>query len=82
VWTPYDLEQQLGLPEGSGSHGEMMLDQILFLRPVPGWSQSRSPVSGLYLCGAGAHPGGGVTGQPGRLAARQALRDSTSRRIP
>jgi phytoene dehydrogenase-like protein len=77
VWTPADLERSLGLPQGNGSHGEMMLDQILFFRPTPETAHYRTPLRGLYLCGAGAHPGGGVTGRPGRLAARRALQDSS-----
>ncbi|MGH2522565.1 MAG: phytoene desaturase family protein [Anaerolineales bacterium] len=75
VLTPADLEETYGLTEGNLNHGEMMLDQILFMRPVPGWAQYRTPIAGLYLCGAGTHPGGGVTGGPGLNAARQILKD-------
>jgi phytoene dehydrogenase-like protein len=75
VLTPADLEHTYGLTEGSITHGEMALDQAFFMRPVPGWARYRTPVTGLYLCGAGAHPGGGITGVPGRNAARAALRD-------
>jgi phytoene dehydrogenase-like protein len=75
VLTPLDLERTYGLTEGNIFHGDLSLDQLFFMRPVPGWSQYRTPVDGLYLCGAGAHPGGGVTGAPGRNAARQVLRD-------
>jgi phytoene dehydrogenase-like protein len=75
VLTPLDLEEQYGLTEGNSNHGEMMLDQLLFMRPVPGWAQYRTPIEHLYLCGAGAHPGGGVSGAPGRNAARQILKD-------
>jgi phytoene dehydrogenase-like protein len=75
VITPLDLEQQYGLPQGDIFHGQMALDQLLFMRPIPGYGQYRSPIQGLYLCGAGAHPGGGLSGLPGRNAARQALRD-------
>jgi phytoene dehydrogenase-like protein len=75
VLTPADLEATYGLAEGSVYHGEMMLDQLFFMRPVAGWAQYRTPVQGLYLCGAGAHPGGGVTGEPGRLAAQAVLQD-------
>lgn len=74
VLTPLDLERTFGLTEGNLYHGEMMLDQILFMRPVPGWAQYHTPIAGLYLCGPGAHPGGGVSGLPGRNAARQILR--------
>ena len=75
VLTPLDLERIYGLTEGNIFHGDLALDQLFFMRPVPGWSQYRTPVGGLYLCGAGAHPGGGVTGAPGRNAARQILKD-------
>jgi len=75
VLTPLDLEHIYGLTEGNIHHGEMMLDQILFMRPVPGWAQYRTPIENLYLCGAGTHPGGGVSGAPGRNAARQILKD-------
>jgi phytoene dehydrogenase-like protein len=75
ILTPLDLERTYGLTEGNIFHGDLNLEQLFFMRPVPGWSQYRMPIQGLYLCGAGAHPGGGVTGAPGRNAARQALRD-------
>ncbi len=75
VLTPLDLERTYGLTEGNVYHGEMLLDQILFMRPVPGWAQYRTPIAGLYLCGPGTHPGGGVSGRPGRHAARQVLKD-------
>jgi phytoene dehydrogenase-like protein len=75
VLTPLDLERTYGLTEGNIFHGDLRLEQLFFMRPVPGWSQYRTPVEGLYLCGAGAHPGGGVTGAPGRNAAHQVLRD-------
>jgi phytoene dehydrogenase-like protein len=75
VLTPLDLERTYGLTEGNIFHGDLRLEQLFFMRPVPGWSQYRTPIPGLYLCGAGTHPGGGVTGAPGRNAAHQALRD-------
>lgn len=75
VLTPLDLERTYGLTEGNIFHGDLRLEQLFFMRPVPGWSQYRTPIDGLYLCGAGAHPGGGVTGAPGRNAAHQVLRD-------
>ena len=75
VLTPLDLERTYGLTEGNIFHGDLTLEQLFFMRPVPGWSQYRTPVAGLYLCGAGAHPGGGVTGAPGHNAAHQVLRD-------
>ena len=75
VLTPLDLERTYGLTEGNIFHGDLRLEQLFFMRPVAGWAQYRTPIRGLYLCGAGAHPGGGVTGAPGRNAAQQALRD-------
>jgi phytoene dehydrogenase-like protein len=81
VLTPLDLERTYGLTEGNIFHGDLSLEQLFFMRPVPGWSQYRTPVNGLYLCGAGAHPGGGVTGAPGYNAAHQALRDLKRGRV-
>ncbi len=73
--TPLDLETELGLTGGGEYHGQMGLDQLLFMRPVPGWGRYRTPVERLFLCSSGTHPGGGVTGGPGRLAAFEILRD-------
>jgi len=75
VLTPLDLERTYGLTEGNIFHGDLRLEQLFFMRPVSGWAQYRTPVDGLYLCGAGTHPGGGVTGAPGHNAAHQVLRD-------
>ena len=75
VLTPLDLEQTYNLTQGHPYHAEMALDQIFFMRPVPGWSDYRTPVRGLYLCGSAAHPGGGVMGACGRNAAIEILRD-------
>jgi phytoene dehydrogenase-like protein len=75
VLSPWDLEQIYGLTEGNIFHGEMTPDQLFVFRPALRWAQYRTPVRGLYLCGSGAHPGGGVMGAPGRNAARQILRD-------
>jgi phytoene dehydrogenase-like protein len=75
VLTPLDLERTYGLTEGNIFHGDLRLEQLFFMRPVSGWSQYRTPVDGLYLCGAGTHPGGGVTSAPGHNAAHQVLRD-------
>ena len=80
VLTPLDLERVYGITEGNIFHGDLTLEQLFFMRPVPGWSQYRTPIAGLYLCGAGAHPGGGVTGAPGHNAAFQVLRDLKRRR--
>jgi phytoene dehydrogenase-like protein len=74
--TPLDLERLLGLTGGHALHGDMAPDQLLFLRPVRGWADYRTPIRDLYLCGAGTHPGGGVTGANGRNAAREILRDA------
>jgi len=75
VLTPLDLERTFGLTEGNIFHGDLNIQQLFFMRPVPGWSAYRTPIEGLYLCGAGVHPGGGVTGAPGYNAAHQVLRD-------
>ncbi len=73
VTTPLDLEQTYHLTEGSIYHGQMGLEQMLVMRPISGWSRYETPIRNLYLCGAGAHPGGGVTGAPGYNAARTVL---------
>lgn len=75
VITPLDLEQTYGLTGGHILHGEPSLDQFFTFRPLIGWAQYRSPIKGLYLCGAGTHPGGGVTGAPGANASREILKD-------
>ncbi len=75
VITPLDLEQIYGLSGGHIFHGEQALDQFFTFRPLIGWAQHRTPIKGLYLCGAGTHPGGGVTGGPGANAAREIIRD-------
>ena len=75
VISPWDLEQIFGLTEGNIFHGEMTPDQLFFLRPAQRWAQYRTPLRGLYLCGSGAHPGGGVMGAPARNAAREILKD-------
>lgn len=80
VFTPLDLERTYGLTEGNIFHGDLTLEQLFFMRPVSGWSQYRTPITGLYLCGAGAHPGGGVTGAPGHNAAKQVLHDLRKKR--
>jgi phytoene dehydrogenase-like protein len=75
VLTPLDLERSYGLTEGNIFHGDIRPDQLFHMRPVPGWARYATPVRGLYLCGAGAHPGGGVTGAPGYNAAGRVLAD-------
>jgi phytoene dehydrogenase-like protein len=73
VLTPWDLEQEFGLAEGNIFHGELSLEQLAFLRPAAGWARYRTPVRRLWLCGSGAHPGGGIMGSPGALCARAML---------
>ncbi len=75
VLTPPDIEKMFALPGGHVHHGEMSLDQIFFRRPVAHYADYRTPVKSLYICGASAHPGGGVTGVPGHNAAREILKD-------
>lgn len=73
--TPLELERRFGLTEGDIFHGRHDLDQIFSLRPHPSAARYRTPLPGLYLCGSGSHPGGGVSGAPGRNAAGRAIRD-------
>jgi phytoene dehydrogenase-like protein len=75
VLSPLDLERRFGLIDGDIFHGQLSLDQLFSLRPVLGYAAYRMPLRGLYLCGSGAHPGGGVTGLPGHNAAREIIRD-------
>ncbi len=70
VLTPLDIERTFGLTGGNIFQGAMSLDQMFFFRPVAGWARYRTPIRGLYLCGSGTHPGGGVMGAPGFNAAR------------
>ncbi len=74
--TPPDLEQGWGLTEGDLNHGQLILDQLFFMRPLPGWSNGNTPVDGLFLCGSGVHGGGGISGAAGRNAARRILKAS------
>ena len=74
IITPLDLERTYGSSGGHVFHGEPALDQLFTMRPILGWSQYRTPIAGLFLCGAGTHPGGGITGGPGHNAAREILR--------
>jgi phytoene dehydrogenase-like protein len=73
--SPKDFESEFALTGGNIFHGDMTPDQIFFFRPVAGWAQYRTPLRGLYLCGAGTHPGGGVIGAAGHNAAMVVLRD-------
>jgi phytoene dehydrogenase-like protein len=75
ILSPLDLERRLALTGGHHLHGDMSPDQLLFMRPVRGYAGYRTPVDGLYLCGAGTHPGGGVTGANGRNCAREVLHE-------
>jgi phytoene dehydrogenase-like protein len=80
VVTPLDIERVIGLSEGNIFAGEFMAAQMYFFRPAPGWNQYRTPIGGYYQCGSGTHPGGCVTGGPGRLASQQILADVANRR--
>jgi phytoene dehydrogenase-like protein len=73
VLTPWDLEQEFGLAEGNIFQGELSLDQLLFQRPAAGWARYKTPVRDLWMCGSGTHPGGGIMGAPGQLAASTML---------
>ena len=74
VLTPWDLEREFGLTEGNIFHGELSPEQLLFQRPASGWAQYRTPIRNLWMCGSGTHPGGGVMGAPGMLAAQAILK--------
>ncbi|MBI4512712.1 MAG: NAD(P)/FAD-dependent oxidoreductase [Gemmatimonadetes bacterium] len=78
VLTPWDLEETMGLTEGNIFHGELAPYQLFCLRPVPAWAKYRTPIRNLYLCGSGTHPGGGISGAPGRLAALTILGEGPS----
>jgi phytoene dehydrogenase-like protein len=85
VLTPLDLEREFGLSEGNIFQGELSLEQLFFLRPAPGYARFRTPIKNLYMCGSATHPGGGIMGAPGRLAALEILKDvktSSSRAKP
>jgi phytoene dehydrogenase-like protein len=73
--SPWDLETKIGLTEGNIFHGELSLEQLLFQRPVAGWSKYSTPLKYLWLCGSGAHPGGGLMGAPGELCAKTMLNE-------
>jgi phytoene dehydrogenase-like protein len=75
------MEREYSLTGGNIFHGDMTLDQLFFMRPVAGWAKYRTPLQGLYLCGSGTHPGGGVMGAPGYNAAREILSDWRGRKL-
>ena len=75
VLTPVDIERITGISQGNIFHGELNLSQLFFLRPAAGYAKYRTPLKGYYQCGSGTHPGGGIMGAPGRLAALEALKD-------
>jgi phytoene dehydrogenase-like protein len=76
VLTPLDIERMVGLSEGNIFQGELTLEQLLFLRPAPGWARYRTPIRDLYMCGSATHPGGGIMGAPGRNAAHRVLAET------
>ncbi|MHB2021390.1 MAG: phytoene desaturase family protein, partial [Candidatus Xenobia bacterium] len=80
VLTPLDLEREFGLTEGNIFQGELSPEQLFFLRPAAGWARYRTPIRHLYMCGSGTHPGGGVMGAPGMVAAREICADMKSYR--
>ena len=75
ILSPLDLEEKFGLTDGDIMHGQMTLDQMWAARPILNYGDYRGPLKSLYMCGSGTHPGGGVTGLPGRNAAREILKD-------
>jgi phytoene dehydrogenase-like protein len=79
VITPKDIEDITGLTEGNIFQGELSLEQLFFNRPVPGWARYRTPIKDLWMCGSATHPGGGIMGAPGRIAALELLRSQRSR---
>jgi phytoene dehydrogenase-like protein len=75
VLTPLDLEREFGLTQGNIFQGELSLEQLFFLRPVPGWAYYKTPVENLYMCGSATHPGGGIMAAPGRIASSVILKE-------
>jgi len=80
VFTPLDIERTFGMSEGNIFQGELSLEQLFWTRPVPGWARFRTPVRNLWLCGSSVHPGGGIMGAPGRLAALEVMKAQRWRR--
>ena len=81
VITPLDIEETIALTEGNIFQGELSLEQLFFNRPVPGWARYKTPVKNLWLCGSAAHPGGGIMGAPGRIAALQLLKSQRAKQV-
>ena len=81
IISSYDMEHEYGLVGGNIFHGELTLNQLFHMRPAPGYADYRTPLHGLYQCGSSTHPGGGVTGLPGRNAAKEILADRRRRRV-
>ena len=79
--APPDIERRFGLLGGNIMQGELTPDQMFSMRPIPGFGDYRTPIEGLYLCGGGTHPGGGIMGVPGRNASRVVLRDARRERV-
>jgi phytoene dehydrogenase-like protein len=75
VLTPVDIERTVGISQGNIFHGELSLSQLYFLRPAAGYAKYKTPIKGYWQCGSGTHPGGGIMGAPGRLAALEALKE-------
>jgi phytoene dehydrogenase-like protein len=75
VLTPLDIERTVGISQGNIFHGELSLSQLYFLRPAAGYAKYKTPIKGYWQCGSGTHPGGGIMGAPGRLAALEALKE-------
>ena len=75
VLTPLDIERMFGLTEGNIFQGELTLEQLFFLRPVPGWARYATPINRLYMCGSATHPGGGIMGAPGKNAAERIMKE-------
>ena len=73
VLSPWDLEQEFGLTQGNIFHGELSVEQLLFQRPTAGWARYKTPIQNLWMCASGTHPGGGIMGAPGELAAKTML---------
>jgi len=81
ILCPLEVERRFYMTVGHHLHGDMGPDQLFFLRPAPGVGSYRAPIRGLYMCGSGAHPGGGITGAPGRNCAGQVWWDRKTGRL-